>query len=119
MNELFEMLSTARDEENAAPTPPDVLAHTPAGNICQIRRRQSVQARRPRHSANRLGIKGEGLPHIVLDIFEPTREIPAEYNGGDARWPDMRVACEARGDIVTFLGESYTYRLYDGPVAQI
>lgn len=119
MNDFMEMLKAHTNEEEKVPTPPDVLAHTlkeicarySAGN--PFKRGDLVTPRAG------YGVKDEGRPHIVLDVFWPTREIPAEYHGGDARWPDMRVVCESRGDIVTFLGESWTYEKYQGPIAQI
>ena len=120
MNQLLQMLSdSSDDEENEPVTPPDVLAHTlqelcaryVAGNPFK---RGDLVTPRPGY-----GVKGERRPHIVLDVFESTRKIPDDYRGNMAMWPDMRVACENRGDIVAFLGESLAYQPYDGPVAEI
>ncbi len=99
------------------PTPPDVLAVTlrevygrfVAG--CPFEPGDIVT---PRRGYN---YKQVGTPQAVLKVFgEPLVEWDS-VNGGSYCMNDMMVAAESRGNIVTFLAESWAFEEYRGPVA--
>jgi hypothetical protein len=119
MMDLARMLAEHdRKQPDSPPTPPDVLAHT----LLEIFARYAAgnpfkpgDLVTPRKNYN---IRGAGQPHVVVEILDGAALAEREA-GSIAHRADMRLVCEERGEIAPFLGESWCFERYAGPVANV
>jgi len=64
---------------------------------------------------------GDGEPHVVVDVFDrlPVGEQTIEGHGNQYPRPDMRIIAYTHDAFVPFLGESWCYEFYTGPIADV
>ncbi len=121
LGEMLARASGGRDQqEQHRQTPDDVLAITlkeisaryAAGNPFKV-----GELITPRKG---YGIKGEGRPHVVVEIAEKPL-VPGETNSGSPDFGarlDIRVICE-QCHLHAYWNESWQFEHYTGPVAEV
>lgn len=105
-----------RDEPKGTPHP--VLAHTLRETWARYGAGNPFHAGQFVTPRQAHGIKGDGDPHVVLDVFSPLSADRGKP-GQMAYFYDMRVVCEIGGCIVPFLAESLFWEPWVGEVAEI
>lgn len=122
MNEFtldMSRLMGQQQQEEPPKTPPDILAHTLLETYQRYAKGNPFSPGdlvTPRRDHG--GLRGHGVPHIVLDVFQPMEMVDVEMNDGSPTMrPDMRILTENAGDLMPYLVESIFFEPWNGDIA--
>lgn len=103
--------------EEPPKTSPDILAHTLLEAYQRYAKGNPYKPGMLVTPRRNHGIRGEGEPNLVLNVFESVGHPPLVDDGSPAYISDMRILCERNGQIISFFADSLFYEPWNGDIA--